>query len=110
MERSGSSDNVGGGGGGGRSRMLGIEGFMAAAIIALRASASGAPPGDLPGVPATADVAAPGGGAPTLMPGGRPFPPPDPLPEPPPLPVPVPLPVLVTLGVPGASGLPPGDA
>src|ERR1700690_1053934 len=81
--------------------MLGRDGFMAAARIRRRASSSGLA-GDFDGVPATAEVVAPGGAAPTVIPGGRPFPAPDPLPEP--------LPEPVTFGVPGASGLPPGDA
>jgi hypothetical protein len=62
--------------------MLGNDGFMAAAIIRFRASKSGfvelaeddfarIPPGA--GVPATAEVFAPGGAAPTMMPAG-PFP------------------------------------
>src|SRR5664280_50731 len=104
MLASRSSDNVGGGAGGCRSRMLGSDGFMAAAIMRLRASMSGFEAGGLAAVPAMAEVVAPGGGVPTMMPGGKPFPAPD---GAPPL---ASLPVPTTLGVPGALGLPPGEA
>src|ERR1035441_8547806 len=73
MLASGSSDNVGGGAGGRRSRMLGSDGFMAAAIMRLRASMSGFEAGGLAAVLAPADVTAPGGGASPVIPGGRPF-------------------------------------
>ena len=84
--------------------MLGNDGFMASAIMRLRASMSGFEAGGLAGVPAMADVVAPGGGVPTVMPGGNPLP--APLPVPPLASLPVPT----TLGVPGASALPPGEA
>ena len=88
--------------------MLGRLGLIAAAMMRFCISRFGLVAGSVGlgapvGVPATAEVFALGGGAPTTMPVGRPF-------AAAPLPPPVEFPVPVMFGVPGASVLPPGEA